>query len=358
MKRTLLPLLACPECAGELTLESLREEGAEIMDGRLFCAAGHTYPVWKGVPRMVADSLIPDGAAFYEQYPSSGSTDRALTFKKLQEKTVRNFGDEWKYWDDFGWSGGEPTLQTKQIFDYKVLATPEELTGKLVLDAGCGNGRYTAVARAYGGTVVGVDLSDAVDVAFKNLGRDEGVHIVQGDLFKLPFKKRIFGFVFSNGVLMHTGDARRAFHSIASHMAPDGAITVHLYHKGNFIYEFNDWWMRIITTRLPLSFMYWFSSVLTWIATHLPRRFVEFGLNSLFRIEHHAHYNFDWYTAPIATHHTYPEVYGWLKEANLHLVHDHNATNYPWRAYIRPFFFLTVKAQAQPISGAPLHTRN
>jgi SAM-dependent methyltransferase len=246
--------------------------------------------------------------------------------------------------------------QTKAIFDYKVMMTPQELSGKLVLDAGCGNGRYTKIARDYGGEVFGVDLSGAVESAFENTKYDEKIHIIQSDLFKLPFRKETFDFVFSNGVLMHTGNARKAFLNLSTLLKNDGTITIHLYHKGNIIYECNDLWLRFITTRLPLSWVYTFSKAVAGIAKLLPKWFVEYGLNMFMRIESHPHYVFDWYTAPIATHHTYPEVYGWLKEADLHLIADHNTSKRPWRKWILPFFFLTVKAQKKPYAGPVRHT--
>jgi SAM-dependent methyltransferase/uncharacterized protein YbaR (Trm112 family) len=337
MKRRLLDFIACPSCGGDLSLSATDDSAAEIVEGELACTNHHVWAIRGGVPRFLA--------------PSN-------QLSQLQQMTIRNFGDEWKTWNEFGWDNEKASTQTLAIFRYKVLVEPGELEGKLVLDAGCGNGRYTIAARAFGGEVIGVDLSDAVDMAYQNTKDDEKIHIVQGDLFKLPFKKGVFDFIFSNGVLMHTGDAHRAFLSLVPLLKQDGAITVHLYHKGNFIYEFNDWWLRLITTRLPLNLMYKISKASAWIAAHLPKIFVDYGLNMFVRIEPHPHYVFDWYTAPIATHHTYPELYGWLSEGNVYLVKDHNVSRYPWRKYILPFQFLTVKAQKQKPAHEPEHTLN
>lgn len=367
MRHTLQNLLRCPECGHTLTLEVWQKEDARTREGVLTCDACPAYYVVTGyIPRMVPLSLVTDTEflsrnrerleALVRTRETLEHTERTLA--ALQTATVKNFGTEWKLWNSFGWSDETVNMErTKGIFDYKVMFSPKELAGgKLVLDAGCGNGRYAQVARLYGGEVVGVDLSDAVDVAYENTKDDPHMHIVQGDLFKLPFAPRTFDFVFSNGVLMHTGDARKAFLSIARTLTDDGVITVHLYHRGNPLYEFNDAWLRAITTRLPLRFMYHASRVLAAIVRPLPKRFVKYGLNMFLRIEDHPHYVFDWYTAPIATHHTYPEVYHWLDEAGLHLVADHNKSNHPWRKWIVPFFFLTVKAQKRPFTGTVAHT--
>jgi SAM-dependent methyltransferase len=365
-----MDFLVCPECGGGLRLEVFRENSSaavlEIQDGALLCDQCSTfYVVSHYIPRMLPDHLSRD-VDFARRYlielerirkthqEAGGKTKDSLA--QLKNATIRNFGFEWKQWSAFGWGDEVSMEKTRKIFDYKVMFSPAELGGKLVLDAGCGNGRYAAVASEYGGEVIGVDLSDAVDVAWENTKNDPKMHIVQGDLFKLPLKKNIFDFIFSNGVLMHTGDARKAFFSIASHLKNDGAITIHLYHKGNPFYEFNDWWLRGIITRIPLAWAYVFSKVLAGSAKILPKKFVYYVLNAIIRIEPHPHYVFDWYTAPIATHHTYPEVYGWLKEAGLNLVADHNLSRYPWRKWILPFFFLTVKAQKQAFAAEISHT--
>lgn len=353
MKLALLDHLSCPECESNLTLTTFKEGSesgeVEVEEGILTCSrTDHWYIIVNYIPRMLPDAIndFPNFEKTYAAKLPSQKNNRISnnTFKALQEKTKESFGFEWQKWNRFGWDDEVPVQTTRAIFDYKVMFNKEELTGKLLLDAGCGNGRYTNIAREYGAEVVGIDLSRAVDEAFKNLKNDPKIHFVQGDLFKLPFKKRTFDFIFSNGVLMHTGDAKKAFLSLASRLNDHGKITIHLYHKGNIIYEFNDWWLRLITTRLSLKKAYTFSIFLTKIAKALPKKFVMYGLNMFFRIEPHEHYVFDWYTAPIATHHTYKQVYGWLRDAHVFLIADHNATRHPFRRLLFPFQFLTVKA--------------
>ncbi len=66
-----------------------------------------------------------------------------------------------------------------------------DLAGKLVLDGGCGMGRYLRVAAELApALLVGIDLSLAV-VAARDLTADlDGVAIVQGDLLRPPFAAR------------------------------------------------------------------------------------------------------------------------------------------------------------------------
>ena len=61
------------------------------------------------------------------------------------------------------------------------------------------------------------------------------VHIVQADIFVLPFKK-VFDYAFSVGVLHHTPDPKKAFLSLAGKVKKGGAISAWIYGEEN-----NDW---------------------------------------------------------------------------------------------------------------------
>lgn len=362
MRTTLLPLLCCPSCKGELSFTAFSKPdiSENIADGIFICRPCQTaYPLVSYVPRFLPDAFSRH-KIFIKQHEEaivrSGAHINTQTISALKKDTIKNFGSEWETWNKFGWGEGQTPEGAKRHFDYKVLFTPEEIKGKRVLDAGCGNGRYSKIALDYGAEVISVDLSHAVDAAEKNLHENQKAHIVQADLFTLPFKEGSFDFIFSNGVLMHTGNAKRAFLSLIPLLTKHGKITIHLYHKGNIIYETVDATIRAITTRLPLPLMYHLSKLGAHIASLIPHTFLHKVINAFVRFEAHPHYIFDWYTAPIATHHTYTEVYKWLEEAQLYLHHDHNATNYPFvRKWISPFLFMTVKAGKQSIKE-PKHT--
>ena len=58
MRRDLMDILACPLCKGPLTLTATREEGGEVLEGTLACAAcGESYPIAEGIPNLLPPDL-------------------------------------------------------------------------------------------------------------------------------------------------------------------------------------------------------------------------------------------------------------------------------------------------------------
>ncbi len=95
-------------------------------------------------------------------------------------------------------------------------------------------------------------MSDSVDVAFANTRHLPRVLIVQADIFSLPFPP-CFDYIFSIGVLHHTGDTRREFSALVERLRAGGAINTWVYGE-----EGNAWVIHLlnplrqtITSRLP-----------------------------------------------------------------------------------------------------------
>jgi len=54
MRRSLLDILCCPVCKGDLALRSTDEAGGEILEGGLFCrACSVEYPISDGIPDLI-----------------------------------------------------------------------------------------------------------------------------------------------------------------------------------------------------------------------------------------------------------------------------------------------------------------
>ena len=122
--------------------------------------------------------------------------------------------------------------EDRATFFNRTRLSAADLDGKLILDAGCGMGRYLRVAAAGPARqIVGMDLSRAV-VAARELTADlPGVSLVRADLLRLPFPTEAFDIIYSLGVLDHTPDPRRAFLGLARLLKPGGRLVVWVYER-------------------------------------------------------------------------------------------------------------------------------
>jgi uncharacterized protein YbaR (Trm112 family)/ubiquinone/menaquinone biosynthesis C-methylase UbiE len=227
----LINLLCCPACRDDLRLHKITETSPDghIMTGELMCEECHAaYPILGGVPRFVPNALTADVSS-----------------------TVEGFGYEWKYSNPLTKNKLLTAAETFLDFIYPVQS--DYFKDKIVLDVGCGLGRFSVLSQESGAkAVVGLDLSGSVDVAFENTRSFPNVLIVQADLFSPPLRPS-FDYVFSIGVLDHTPDPRGAFDSIVALSKSGGGVSAWVYARENngwIIYLLNPI-RRSLTSRLP-----------------------------------------------------------------------------------------------------------
>lgn len=117
------------------------------------------------------------------------------------------------------------------MFYLETETSPEWLRGKLILDAGCGNGILThQIATNNNAVVFGVDYSftllhSATVMQAPNLGW------IIADIRLPPFKEEIFDLIISNGVLHHTSNTRESFNKIAPIVKKGGKFYIWLYRR-------------------------------------------------------------------------------------------------------------------------------
>ena len=285
-----LSVLRCLDCQGHL-------------DGRaseLACVrCGRKYPIVNGVARFVEK----------EQYAGS-------------------FGFQWKIYARTQLDTQESD-RSELAFRRRTGFSPDDLAGKLVLDVGCGMGRFADIATRWGAHVVGVDLSVASEVAARNLA-DRDATIFQADVFRLPFAAESFDLIYSIGVLHHTPDCERAFKALPRLLKPEGRIAVWLYSGYNAWYRMSDFY-RKVTRRLPPRMLhalcygvvplYGVHQVLKKIPVVGKR--ASSALAYLIPMSFHPDRawrildTFDWYSPWYQSKHTYVEVFRWFEECGL-----------------------------------------
>ncbi len=149
-------------------------------------------------PEVLAILRCPACAGTLSQQPAGLSCSSCGRFFPLVNRVVR-FVEAQEYAGTFGFQwhkyartqlDNEDSHESETDFRQNGFS-PEELSGKWVLDVGCGMGRFAEVAsRCWGARVVGVDLSVAAEVAARNLAHRDSVTIFQADLFSLPVRGR------------------------------------------------------------------------------------------------------------------------------------------------------------------------
>ena len=159
----------------------------------------------------------------------------------LQRQTLRSFDSQWAQLPEGGALLTEPWFRehVDTIVAEELLAVRRDwFAGRDVLDAGCGNGRWTIGLLRLGARVTAVDASPHAlerlhDSVEELCTPEERKRLTVGtaDLLELPpeLAGRRFELVFSFGVLHHTGDTRRALQSVAGLVGPGGMLFLYLY---------------------------------------------------------------------------------------------------------------------------------
>jgi SAM-dependent methyltransferase len=155
----------------------------------------------------------------------------------------------------------------KQFLDWIAPVSKEKFLGKLVLDAGCGQGRHASLASKYGAKMVfGIDISDSVDVAYQNTKHLPNVCIVQADIRDLPFLDKTFDYAYSIGVLHHLPAPERGFDALVRSVNKKGSLSAWVYGRQSLAVRFFDLARRAVLAHLPLSANYAISFLISLAA--------------------------------------------------------------------------------------------
>jgi len=291
-----LAVLRCTICHARL----LPQEGGELV-----CSGcERMFPAPQGVARFVTPDNYADSFGFqWHRYHRT----------QLDHAEVR---------------------EAEEHFRRKTGFSPEELQGKLVLDVGCGMGRFAEVATRWGARVVGVDLSAAAEVAARNLASRDFAAF-QADVFFLPFAPESFDFIYSIGVLHHTPDCEKAVKTLPCYLKPGGRMAVWLYSRYSHWYRFSDVYRRY-THRMSAANLHRVLKVAVPFFYHLDRGLRTVPLvgkptagvvHHVFPVNRHADpetrvlNTFDWYSPKYQSKHTYEQVFRWFEDCGFEDLH-------------------------------------
>ena len=322
MDGRLLEILVDPKTKRPLRF---RENGA---GGTLESDDGNSYTIRNGIPRFVGG--LEAGQA---------QTGESFRFKWQW----REFSDSPRLKEQFGaW-----VANRYGFFDLVEMWSFFEGRER-ILDAGCGAGYSSSMwldASWRGGSWVGVDVSEAVDVAQARLGSVPGTSFVQADVLELPFESA-FDTIFSEGVFHHTPSTRQALASAVQALRPEGEILFYVYKRKSPIREFTDDFVRqsiadldpeqALDSLRPLTRLGQALAELE-VEVEVPEdvsvlgiqagrfdvqrlvywHFAKLFWNPALSFDENLHINFDWYHPRYAHRHEPEEVRGWCEELGL-----------------------------------------
>jgi SAM-dependent methyltransferase len=327
MHTELLQLLIDPVTKGSLRLQVDRKSGDDVIEGSL-ASDSSTYPITNGIPRFVT------------------------TCDHDQHQTAESFAFQWKLRESYDSVGRyemfRPWLIRRYGFSEIKDMTTYFMSRHRILDAGCGSGFSSSQWLTHNNRAqwIGVEISDAIDVAKQRLAGIPNTHFVQADIFQLPFRASSFDTIFSEGVLHHTPSTEEAFKRLIPLLERGGEILFYVYRKKGPIREFSDDHIRELVSKLPPEEAWNRLRPLTRLAETLAKlkvnvevpedidyldikagrydiqrliywHFMKLFWNDKMSFEENNHVNFDWYHPRYAHRQTESEIRHWCSETGL-----------------------------------------
>jgi ubiquinone/menaquinone biosynthesis C-methylase UbiE len=199
---------------------------------------------------LVIPSFVP------ENYPDA------------DERTLKSFGDEWNKFAD----APEKDLQNafREYFDIIPGNAIDKTT--VLLDIGCGSGRWSKILAEKAGEVHAIDPGPAVKVAARQLRNNKNVFVAQAGFGCLPFEENTFDFVLCLGVAHHLPDPQKAIGEMMKMLKKNGRILIYMYYnlsERSFFYRFLFKISRLLNrmiSPLPKSLKLFFSDLLAIFA--------------------------------------------------------------------------------------------
>jgi ubiquinone/menaquinone biosynthesis C-methylase UbiE len=146
--------------------------------------------------------------------------------QNIDKKTVASFGEEWTKFDSF--SAEEIKTAGDQYFD--IVSDQVLNKNTVVLDLGCGTGRWSKYIGDKAGFIEAVDPSAAVFAAQHLTSDMTNVRITQASSDGIPFADESFDMMMSLGVLHHIPDTELALKSGVKKVKRDGYVLLYLYY--------------------------------------------------------------------------------------------------------------------------------
>lgn len=173
-------------------------------------------------------------------------------------KTVDSFGEEWEKFSTFS------EEEIKEIGnDYFDIVPKNVFENAVVLDVGCGSGRWSKFLTEKVQWIEAIDPSSAVISAYQTLSQHKNIRVTQASTEGIPFQDESFDLVISLGVLHHIPNTQQALNRVVDKVKKGGACLIYLYYN-------------LDNRGLLFKALFWISHVLRIIINKLPSKIKKF----------------------------------------------------------------------------------
>lgn len=139
------------------------------------------------------------------------------------------------------WAQATRQKQLRGEFIVRLLASKlGDLTGKRVLDIGCGEGGTSLAFATAGAAVVAIDLSPKRLTSFSEAADEAQVSLLNASAEALPFASQRFDAVIVQDVLEHCADKAALLCEAARVLTPQGIIYLSTPNRSSLINFFSD----------------------------------------------------------------------------------------------------------------------
>jgi len=279
----------------------------------------------------------------------------------MSSNTATSFSDKWKNNPELVFE--ETLREGSEIFLWILNRNGFKDSGELscflksknrILDAGCGNGRVTALLRKYSNPatteIIGIDFV-ASKIAKKNLASQKNISFYKKDLLDDLTDLGKFDLIYCQEVLHHTKNPQQAFLNLTKILNARGEIAIYVYKKKAPIREFTDDFIRKKISAMTYEEAMKVCEEITTLGKSLSDSKIKIqvlevnvleikaGEYDLQRFLYHffmkcfwndnlsfhdnAVINYDWYHPQDCSRHTIEEVRKWFADARLNIAHEH-----------------------------------
>jgi 2-polyprenyl-3-methyl-5-hydroxy-6-metoxy-1,4-benzoquinol methylase len=211
--------LICTICSSTLTL---------FLD-HFKCPKGHTFPIINEIARFTNSNNY-----------------------------AKSFGIQWKHF-----SKTQLDSYTKTDYSYqrleRICGPIDKFNNQLVLEVGCGAGRFSEILLKHGAKLFAIDISNAVEANNENnKSISKNYFIAQSDVATMPFASNSFNSIICLGMIQHTANPLETLQSLNKHLKPGGKIFVDFYsdiYPSTFSRKFLRVFLRMVHSRFKLAFV-------------------------------------------------------------------------------------------------------